>query len=176
LNFMSNKNTFLYSLLHIFNRSSSRNLYFKAHKTFFPASIPLPPLRQYTVGTSNTPMDQISIKTPNLKCRLYWCLKSLLTGDTVNHVGIYPLTFSLVHLPPLLPFPPLPCVNKYRGTCIQLFMQCVGGGGIGGLRQKNTCHQVPLLVIFKKSRYRVWCLYSYLVHEYPPPPSPPPPP
>jgi hypothetical protein len=23
------------------------------------------------------PIDQITIKTPNLKCRLYWCLKSL---------------------------------------------------------------------------------------------------
>jgi hypothetical protein len=30
-------------------------------------------------------MDQITIKTPNPKCRLYWCL----TGDTVSHVGIF---------------------------------------------------------------------------------------
>ncbi len=172
LNFMSNKNTFLYSLLHIFNRSSERNFYFKAHKTFLLGSIPLPPSRQYTVGTSNAPMDQISTKTPNLKCRFIefidwrysqscWYLQPLLWTSA-------PLTFSLVLLPPLLLFP----LWIIKG--VHVFIQCVTGGGeIGGLRQKNTCRQVPLLIILKKSRYRVWCLYSYLVHEYPPPPPPP---
>ncbi len=59
-----------------------------------------------------------------------------------------PLTFTLVHLPPS----PLPCVNKYTG--VHEFIQCVtGGGGIGGLRQINTCRPVPLLGNFKKSRH-----------------------
>jgi hypothetical protein len=36
---------------------------------------------------------------------------------------------------------------------------------IRGLRQKNTCHQVPLLVNFKeKSTFRGLCLHRYLVH------------
>ncbi len=32
-------------------------------------------------------MEQTYIKTPNPKCRLYWCL--IKTGDTVSHVGIF---------------------------------------------------------------------------------------
>ncbi len=58
-------------------------------------------------------MDQISIKTPNPKCRLYWCLIEFIdwsSGDTVSHVGFFnpsceqePVTFSLVHLPPSPP-------------------------------------------------------------------------
>jgi hypothetical protein len=37
-----------------------------------------------------------------------------------------------------------------------------GGEGIGGLRQVNTCRQVPLLVSFlEKPTFRVWCLYRY---------------
>ncbi len=35
----------------------------------------------------------------------------------------------------------------------------------GGLRQINTCRQVPFLVKFsEKPTFRVWCLYRYLVH------------
>ncbi len=47
-------------------------------------------------------MDEGTVKTPNLKGRLYWCLKSLQTGDTLSHVGFptplvncCPSTFSL---------------------------------------------------------------------------------
>ena len=37
-------------------------------------------------------------------------------------------------------------------------------GGIGDLRQINTCRQVPFLVDFKeKPTFRVWCLTRYLV-------------
>ncbi len=44
-------------------------------------------------------------------------------------------------------------------------MCSTGGGGIGGLRWINTCHQVRLLVKFsEKPTLRVWCLYRYLVH------------
>ncbi len=39
------------------------------------------------------------------------------------------------------------------------------GGGIGGLRQINTCRQVPLPINFKeKPTFTVWCLDIYLVH------------
>ncbi len=51
------------------------------------------------------------------------------------------------------PPPPLTGVNKYRGMYV--FIQCVtgggGGGGIGGLRQINTCCQVPILVNLNKN-------------------------
>ncbi len=67
------------------------------------------------------PMDQISIKTPNPKCRLYWCLIIEFIDWRYSQSCWYfrpllwtsaHLTFSLVHLPP--PLPPS-CVNKYRG-------------------------------------------------------------
>ncbi len=54
---------------------------------------------------------------------------------------------------------PLPCVNKYRGTCIHTVCNRGRGSGIGGLRQINTSRQVP-----EKSTFRAWCLYRYLVH------------
>jgi hypothetical protein len=56
-----------------------------------------------------TTMEQISIKTPNPKCRLYWCLivnrdyrpeiqsvMLVFSSPLVNYSA--PLTFSLVHL------------------------------------------------------------------------------
>jgi hypothetical protein len=44
----------------------------------------------FVVKISALAMDQISIKTPNPKCRLYWCL---ITGDTVSRVGIFDPSF-----------------------------------------------------------------------------------
>jgi hypothetical protein len=56
-----------------------------------------------------------------------------LTGYTVSNVGIFYSSCELV----------------YRGMSGYVFVQCVtGGGGIGGLRQINTCRQVPSLVNF----------------------------
>ncbi len=53
-------------------------------------------------------MDQITIKTPNPKCRLYWCLicrvYRLENGDTVSHVGIFDPSYKL----PSLQFTPPP--------------------------------------------------------------------
>ncbi len=62
-------------------------------------------------------MDEISIKTPNLKCCLYWCFLELIDWRYSQSCWYFrlllwtnaPLTFSLVAPPPL------PCVNKYRG-------------------------------------------------------------
>ncbi len=43
------------------------------------------------------PMDQITIKTPNPKSRLYWCLIEFI-GDTVSHVGIFDSSSELAPL------------------------------------------------------------------------------
>ncbi len=43
-------------------------------------------------------MDQITIKTPIPKCRLYWCLIESEIGDTVSHVGIFDKSCELAPL------------------------------------------------------------------------------
>jgi hypothetical protein len=111
-----------------------------------------------------TSMDQISIMSPNPKCRLYLCLiefidfidwrysqscwyfRPLLWTSTS-------LTFSLVHLPPHSPFP------VWISTGYVLIQFVTGGEGIEGLRQINTCRQVPLLVNFKKSRHLMFGVF-----------------
>jgi hypothetical protein len=62
----------------------------------------------------------------------------------VNYRPSNLLTGSPTPLPPLA----LPCVNKYRGPCIHTVINGGGEGG-GGLRQINTCRQVPLVVKWK---------------------------
>jgi hypothetical protein len=81
------------------------------------------------------------------KCLLYWCFLEFIDWRyTVSHVGIFdPLTYSLVHLSPSPP--------KFKSTCIHTV--CNRRDGIGGLRQINTCRQVPLLVnFFEKPIFR----------------------
>jgi hypothetical protein len=84
----------------------------------------------------STGMDQITLKTPGPKCRLYWCLKEFIDCEE-SQSGWYfrpllwtsaPLTFSLVHLPLLPP----PCVTKFRGMSLYSVQQ---GGGIGLCRE-----------------------------------------
>jgi hypothetical protein len=78
------------------------------------------------------PMDQITIKTPNSKCRLYWCLIELIDWRYSQSCWYFrpllwtsaPLTFSLVHLPP----PPLFLCEISTGVWIYS-VQCVTGGG-----------------------------------------------
>ncbi len=110
-----------------------------------------------SLSREDTTMDQISIKTSNPKCCLYWCLIEFIdwSGDTVSHVGISTtlwsialLTFSLVSSPP-----PPPLCEWVR--ILYTRIQCVreGGGVWGhrkgwGVRQINTCRQEPLLVNF----------------------------
>ena len=63
-------------------------------------------------GTDDV-MDEITIKTTNPKSHLYWCLIEFIDWRYSRHVGIFdrfveniaPLTFSLVHHPPPIPFP-----------------------------------------------------------------------
>ncbi len=73
----------------------------------------------FTSGAVQLPrvMDQITIKTPNPKCHLYWCFIEFIDWRNSQSCWYFrpllwtstPLTFSLVHLPPP------PRVNKYRG-------------------------------------------------------------
>jgi hypothetical protein len=65
-------------------------------------------------------MDQISIKTPNPKCRLYWCSIEFTDRKySQSRRCLRPLFCELAPLylliGSLIPPPPLPCVNKYRG-------------------------------------------------------------
>jgi hypothetical protein len=91
-------------------------------------------------------MAQISMKTPNPKCRLYWCLIELIDWRHSQSCWYFrtllwtraPLTFSMVHLPPS---PPLPCVNNYRGTCIHTM--CNKGGGWGDPGPRTDKHLPP---------------------------------
>ncbi len=67
-------------------------------------------------------INQITIKTPNPKFRLYWCFIEFIDWRYCQSCWYFDpacelvalLTFSLVHLPSNPP--PPPCVNKYRGT------------------------------------------------------------
>ncbi len=71
-------------------------------------------------------MDQITIKTPNPKCRLFWRLIEFIEWRCSQSYWYFrpllwtsaPLTFSLVDPPP-------PRVNEYRG----MFYPCLTGGG-----------------------------------------------
>ena len=81
-------------------------------------------------GWADTSMDKITKKTPNLKCRLYWCLIEYIDWRYSQSCWYFrpllwtsaPLTFLLVHLPS-----PLPSVNKYRlglVWCLYSFLVC----------------------------------------------------
>jgi hypothetical protein len=66
----------------------------------------------------------------------------------VSHIGIFDPSCEIAPLSShwfIFPPSPLPCVNKYRGSTM---CNVGGGGGIGYLRQMNTCRQEPLLVNF----------------------------
>ncbi len=75
-------------------------------------------------------VDQITKKTSNPKCRLYWCLIEFIDWRCSQSCWYFrpllwtsaPLTFSLVHLPPSTP--PFP-VWISTGECTV----CTGGGG-----------------------------------------------
>ncbi len=76
-------------------------------------------------------MDQITIKTPNPKCRLYLCLIEFIDWRYSLSFWYFrpllwtsaPLTFSLVHLPPP---PPV-----WISTEVSIYTVCNGGEGIG---------------------------------------------
>ncbi len=84
-------------------------------------------------------MDQISTKTPNLKCRLYCCLIEVIDWKYSQSCWYFrpflwtsaPLNFSLVHLP----HSPPSCV--WISTGVHVLIQCVRGGGSGPQTDKH---------------------------------------
>jgi hypothetical protein len=95
------------------------------------------------VGT----MVQITIKTPNPKCRLYWCLIEFIEWRYNQSCWYFrPLlrTSSLVHPPP-----PLHCVKKY------LFIQCVIGGGDRVLLRAYGMQELYTVYLTKFRTYKI---------------------
>ncbi len=134
--------------------------------------------------------DQITIKTSNPKCRLYWCRQEIQSVMLVFSTPLVNKRSSnlLTGSPP--PVPPFPLWIS-TGVCI--FTVCnKGKEGSGCLesiyRSCTLCispdsdpskllyrpreHQTdkhlppgPLTgQLLRKPTFRVWCLYSYLVH------------
>ncbi len=76
-------------------------------------------------------MDQITRKTPNPKCRLYWCLTEFIDWRYSQSQSCWyfwplmwtkgPLTFSLVH-------PPLPPFSVWISTGVCIYTVCDGRG------------------------------------------------
>ncbi len=137
-------------------------------------------------------MDQIPIKTPNPKYSLYWCLI-----EFIDWIYSQSCSTPLVNKRPsdLLtgspPPPPLPvwintgvCIYTVCGEHLQELYTVYFDQGRnlhtkflyhpkqkprrgGGLRQINTCPQVPLQVNFQeKSRHLGLESISYMVHVY----------
>ncbi len=132
-----------------FNRSCERNFYFKAHNTFFPGNIPLPPPRQYIVGTSH---GRMNYKTPNPICLLFFkidLLAALCLTDCIDWRYIHswlvfstqlvncwsPWTKELYILCTVAPLPSLwpPPIPKPNVQYIQTVCGCVGVGRGGGV-------------------------------------------
>ncbi len=84
--------------------------------------------------THSLPKISLTIKTPNPKCRLYWCLIEFIDWRSNQSCWFFrpalwtiaPVTFTLVSSPP--PFPLL-CVNKYT-VYTYTYTMCKGGGGM----------------------------------------------
>ncbi len=82
----------------------------------------LPPPPSSYVCVWGLGMDQITIKTPNPKCRVYWCLIEFIDWRYSQSCWYFwpllwtntPVTFSLVCLPPL---PHVP-VRISTGVCV----------------------------------------------------------
>ncbi len=117
-------------------------------------------------------MDLISIKRPNPKCLLSWCLIEFIYWRYSQSCWYFrpllwtsaSLTFSLVHLPP----PPLPCVNKYMGHSVCIHTVCNKRGGGMGSGPQTDKHLPPSTFtgqFVRKPTFRVWRLYRYLVHD-----------
>jgi hypothetical protein len=76
-------------------------------------------------------MDQIIIKTPNPKCRLYWCLKEFIQSVMLVFSTGFVKRCPSNLLPGYSPPPPILCVNKYT---IHTYTVCKGGGVWGHRR------------------------------------------
>jgi hypothetical protein len=113
---------------------------------------------------------QITKKTPNPKCRLYWCLIEFKDWRYSQSCWFFLTSCKLssLYLLSSSPPPPLPCVTKYRRNtqCIAqseptklLYhpKQNLGGEGASDTAAKSLCWS-----IFKKSRHLWFGVFIYI--------------
>ncbi len=94
----------------------------------------------YQVGTQwGYIMDQITIKTPNRKCRLYWRLIEFIYW---RYSQSYWYFRPLCELAPIQPSHWFTCPPVWISTGIIVFIQCVTGGG-GGWGPQTEKHLPP---------------------------------
>ncbi len=108
------------------------------------------------------------------KCRLYWCSMEFIDWKYSQSCWYFrPALWSIAPLTFSLPFP--------VWICILYTTMCKVGGGVWGhrrregVRQINTCRQVPLLVNFKENRHLGFGVFIYIwsMHKsHCPPPLP----
>ncbi len=106
---------------------------------------------------TNNSMDQITIKTPNPKCRLYWCLTEFVDWRYSQLCWYFrpllwtsaPLIFSLVHLLPPPPFP------VWISTVVCIYTVCNGGGGGEGIRLCGEHIQELYTVFLTHRAYKI---------------------
>ncbi len=114
-------------------------------------------------------MDQITIKTPIPKCRLYWCLIEFLDWRYSQSCWYFrpfwwtsaPLTFSLVD-----PHPPTPLPVCVSTGVYTVFIQCVPerrGPQTDKHLPPNPC-TVYRSIFKKRGPLSLYC--SYLVHVF----------
>ncbi len=107
-------------------------------------------------------IDQITIKRPCPKCRLYWCLIEFIDWRYSRHDYIDP-SCKLAPLYLLSSSPTLlPCVNKYRSSTF--YRVCNGGGGVyvESIYRRNTLciwpdsESTKLLYTVYLTRFRIY--------------------
>ncbi len=103
--------------------------------------------------------------------RVYWLeMQSVVLVISNQLCKLLPLSPSLWFKSPPSPLPYVKTEKVYCFVCTSTVCKRGGGYGVLGLRQKNTCHKVPLQV--NCFRWRHFALPSMsLIFQRPPPPS-----
>jgi hypothetical protein len=112
----------------------------------------------------NTGMDEGTIKAPNPKCRLYWCLKEFIDWR-YNQACWYfwPVLWISAPLPSLWPPPPLPHFPKVNLQHIQCV--AVWGGGWGGVELCCRPYSAGFNTLFQ-ARFRPTKLLPHLKQKH----------
>jgi hypothetical protein len=102
-----------------------------------------------------SPIDELTIKTPNPKCHLYWYLNRVYRMEIQSVMLVF--STQLCELLPLLPSlwfksPPIPpslCEYVYCAVSYtRIQCACKGGGICGSVPKINNCRKDPLQVNF----------------------------